>query len=219
MTFVIDRDKIPETGAFRFDITGDSYAFTINGDEIPALVSIEDVLWENGLLRAYILSEGSACGEMTLTVTDQDGNTVDTWTVPSDDYETGLWYLAEQEMELEDGIYILTAAVNDASDSMVFGVGDSLTQKTEDVFLDDWWVSDGSSEIQLENSSLLNAELLAWAAEYSADGRMTDVVIGALKEVNGVWSIDLPCEIRSNWTIYLLDPVTYAPVCEVLTGF
>ena len=80
-------------------------------------------------------------------------------------------------------------------------------------------VSDGSSEIQLENSSLLNAGLLAWAAEYSADGRMTDVVIGALKEVNGVWSIDLPCEIRSNWTIYLLDPVTYAPVCEVLTGF
>ena len=91
--------------------------------------------------------------------------------------------------------------------------------EAEDVFLDDWWVSDGSSEIQLENSSLLNAELLAWAAEYSADGRMTDVVIGALKEINGVWSIDLPCETRSNWTIYLLNPVTYAPVCEVLTGF
>ena len=122
-------------------------------------------------------------------------------------------------MELEDGIYILTAAVNDASDRMVFGVGDSLAQKTEDVFLDDWWVSDGSSEIQLENSSLLNAELLAWAAEYSADGRMTDVVIGALKEINGVWSIDLPCEITSNWNVYLLDPVTYAPVCEALTGF
>lgn len=218
-TFVIDRDKIPETGVFRFDITGDSYTFTINGDEIPALVSIEDALWENGLLRAYILSEGSACGEMTLTVTDQEGNAVDTWTVPSDDYETGLWYLAEQEMELEDGIYILTAAVNDTSDRMVFGVGDSLTQETEDVFLDDWWVSDGSSEIQLENGSLLNAELLAWAAEYSADGRMTNVVIGTLKEVNGVWYIDLPCEIRANWTVYLIDPVTYAPVCEVLTGF
>lgn len=216
-TVVIDRALIPETGSFRFDVTGDSYVFAIQGDEIPAVLSIEDVLWENGMLNALVLPAGTVSGDITLTVSDTDGMPADSWTIPAEDYERNLFYRVERECALTDGFYTLTVQIGNASDNRLFGVGDSLSFG-EDVYADSWSTGNGTTTIQLfEEGNILEQNLVVLASFCETSGQMTNAVFGSLTEANGIWTVTLPCEAGPGWNLFLLDPGTFAPICPKLT--
>lgn len=216
-TFLIGREDLPESGSLTITVDNDSETFELVDESKPAKVTIADHFWDGNVLNAYVLAEDKASGNMVFTLTDAAGQVVMTWDEGTG-YEPDSLYLAQLEADgLADGIYELTVTVNDVSSAVYVGWGDPLAPQDGDLMVDACITDENGTEINLsDRNSMLDTALIAMAAQYdSTTGQMLDVLYGsATNHGDGLWTIQLPGQADTGWTLFLLDSEGYSPVCE-----
>lgn len=192
------------------NVTGESFTFAI--ETAPcATVAIEDAYWQDDSLRIQVRPGGVATGDLTLTLSDGE-DTIVTETVT--DYEKDLPYLVEIPVEdVPEGVFLLTAALNGASDSQ--WVGNLPDSQSGGRYLEvaDWTAEDTASTVYLTGETDALAGAMIYAATYGTDGQMLRYLPGTLSADGAV---AFSGRLEAGWALYILDGETGTPVCSKL---